>query len=85
MPQNTVTCVTVIWNAVVGATKYEVYRATAGEGTYTKVTEAASTSYTNTGLATGATYYYKVRAYRLVGSTRVYGGYSSIVSVKPVY
>jgi GH25 family lysozyme M1 (1,4-beta-N-acetylmuramidase) len=37
----------------------------------------------NTGLTTGTTYYYKVRAYRLVGSTKIYGSYSPIVSKTP--
>ncbi|MBR3786983.1 MAG: hypothetical protein IKM63_05495, partial [Firmicutes bacterium] len=38
-----------------------------------------STSYINTGLTVGKTYYYKVRPYRLVGKSYKYGPYSSIV------
>ena len=72
------------WGAVAGATKYEVYRAAASNGTYSRLAELTTAGYTNTGLTMGTTYYYKVRSYRLVGSTKVYGGYSSVVSAKPV-
>ncbi len=77
------TSVKVTWKAVWGVTGYEVYRATSKTGIYTKVLETTSTSYTNTKLTTGKTYYYKVRAYRLVGSTRVYGNFSVIVYARP--
>ncbi len=73
----------VSWKKVSGATKYQVYRATSKTGTYTKVKETTSLSCTNKGLKDGKKYYYKVRAYRLVGSTKVYGSYSSVVSAKP--
>ena len=66
-----------------GATKYEVWRATSSGGTFYKLPDTTALSYTNTGLTTGKTYYYKVRAYRLVGDTKVYGGYSAVVSAKP--
>ena len=72
------------WKAVSGATKYQVYRATSKNGTYKKITETASTSYTNTGLTGGKTYYYKVRAYRLKGSSRIYGPFCAAVSAKPL-
>ena len=41
-------------------------------------------NYTNTGLTTGKTYYYKVRAYRTVNGKRIYGQFSEIVSAKPI-
>ena len=50
------------WNAVDGATKYEVYRATSKNGTYTKMYTTTSTSYTNSTAVPGTTYYYKVKA-----------------------
>ena len=78
------TSIKVSWAAVAGRTKYELYRATSKTGTYTKVAETYSTSCTNTGLVTGKTYYYKVRAYRLRGSSsRVYGSFSTVVWVRP--
>ncbi|HEX4702723.1 MAG TPA: malectin domain-containing carbohydrate-binding protein, partial [Pseudonocardiaceae bacterium] len=51
------------WNASSGATSYNVYRGntSGGEGT-TPVATIASTSYTDTGLANGTKYYYKVSA-----------------------
>ncbi len=72
------------WSKVSGATKYQVYRATSKTGTYTKVAETTSTSYTNKSLTTGKTYYYKVRAYSMVGTEKVTGSYSAVVSAKPV-
>ena len=50
------------WNAVDGAAKYEVYRATSKNGTYTKIYTTTSTSCTNTSAVAGTTYYYKVKA-----------------------
>ncbi len=76
------TSIKVSWSSVSGATGYEVYRATSKTGTYTKVTSTTSKSYTNTGRTKGKTYYYKVRAYRTVNGTKVYGSYSSVVSYK---
>lgn len=76
--------ITVSWGAVAGATQYEIYRCvTSYTGTYTLLTTTASLSYTNTGLTTGKTYWYKVMAYRLVGSTKVYGGFSAVVYARP--
>ena len=68
------------WNSIVGANGYEIYRATSASGTYTRVgtVTGTTTSFSQTGLNTGATYYYKVRAYVLKsGSTTRYTGYCS--------
>ncbi|WP_240035164.1 Ig-like domain-containing protein [Neobacillus notoginsengisoli] len=72
------------WAAVSGASGYQVYRATTSSGTYTLVGTTTATSFTNSGLTTGKAYYYKVRAYRTVGTSKIYSGYSSVVSAKPV-
>ncbi len=72
----------VTWAAVSGASKYEVYRATSSTGAYTLLATTSYTYYTNTYVNTGTTYYYKVRAYRLVGSTKVYGAFSAVASAK---
>ena len=50
------------WNAVAGAAKYEVYRATSKNGTYTRLITTKGTSITNTSAEAGETYYYKVKA-----------------------
>lgn len=68
------------WEAIAGTSGYEVYRATSSTGTYTLVTSTAALFYTNIGLTSGKVYYYKVRAYRTVGTTEVYGAYSVVKS-----
>jgi hypothetical protein len=68
---------------VTGATKYEVWRSMSRTGTYTRITTTASAYYSNTKLAAGKYYYYKVRAYRQVGSKKVYSGWSGVVCAKP--
>ena len=76
------TSIKLTWNSVYGATGYEVYRSISKTGTYTKVTTVTTNSYTNKNLTSNKTYYYKVRAYRLVGETKVYGAYSDILTTK---
>ena len=76
----------VTWSKVSGASGYEVYRATSKTGTYSlnkTVTSGSTLSYSNTGLTTGKTYYYKVRSYKLVDGKKVYSNYSDIVSASP--
>ena len=58
-----------------------MYRSTSKNGTYTKVGTVSTTSFKNTGLKKGTTYYYKVRAYKTVGSTKLYGAYSSVYTL----
>ncbi|MFZ5974691.1 MAG: fibronectin type III domain-containing protein [Bacillota bacterium] len=72
--------VRISWDAVSGADGYTVYRSTTSTGDYTPVKDTASTSYTDTGLTTGQTYYYKVEAYNDAGSS----GLSSAASARPV-
>ncbi|PGY12082.1 fibronectin type III domain-containing protein [Bacillus sp. AFS031507] len=73
------------WTAVSGASGYEVYRATSSTGTYSLVGKTTTaTSFTNTGLSTNKLYYYKIKAYRMVGTTKVYSGYTTVVSAKPI-
>ena len=75
------------WNKVTGSSGYEVLRATSKTGTYKSVktiTSGSTVSYTDKSLATGTTYYYKVRAYKTVDKKKVYSSYSSVVSAKPV-
>ncbi|MGN6719026.1 MAG: galactose oxidase-like domain-containing protein [Candidatus Binatia bacterium] len=54
--------VSLSWPASVGATSYDVKRATVTGGPYTTVGCATTTSYTDTGLSGGTTYYYVVSA-----------------------
>ena len=66
------------WEAVEGATKYEVYRATSKDGTYSRISTTSTTSVTNTKAEEGKTYYYKVRAICDVDAAAA--AYSSIKS-----
>ena len=52
----------VTWEAVEGATGYEVYRAASKTGTYKLLKTVTGTSFTNTAATAGKTYYYKVVA-----------------------
>ncbi len=61
--------VSLSWNASLGATNYNVKRSTTSGGPYTIVTNLAGTSYTDTGLANGTTYYYVVSALSAPGYT----------------
>jgi fibronectin type 3 domain-containing protein len=72
------------WTAVPGATGYNVYRSTSETGTYTAVAWPTTNVYTNTGLTTGTTYYYQIKAYTMVGATKVSGAYSDVVSSTPI-
>ena len=66
------------WNAVSGATSYQVYRATSQKGTYSLLGTVTTTSYTNTGAKAGTTYWYKVKAVNSAGES----AYSNTVSGK---
>jgi uncharacterized protein (TIGR02145 family) len=78
---NSPTSITVSWSAVAGASNYRVYRSTSIDGTYTQVGGSiTATSYTNTGLTTGTTYYYRVAAYN---SSNGEGPRSEAVSETP--
>ncbi|MCM1364305.1 MAG: fibronectin type III domain-containing protein [Faecalibacterium sp.] len=75
---------TVTWNKI-SCTGYELYMATSKDGSYSKIKTAGSSStvsFKKTGLKSGQTYYFKVRAYKTYGSTKVYSSYSAVKSVK---
>ncbi|HWW78116.1 MAG TPA: fibronectin type III domain-containing protein, partial [Steroidobacteraceae bacterium] len=68
------------WSASSGATGYHVKRATASGGPYTQVAAPTATSYTDTALTNGTTYYYVVSALDSAGES----ANSAQVSAKPV-
>ena len=78
----------VSWKKVTGANGYEIYRSTKKSSGYKKVktiTVSGTIHYVDSKLKTGTTYYYKIRAYRKIGSKKVYStAWSSVKSVKPV-
>ena len=69
------------WNAVTGASQYEIYRATSKNGSYTKMFTTSNLSYTNTSAKAGTTYYYKVKAVSKVKST-ANSAFSTVVSIR---
>ncbi len=56
------TQVTLSWSPAAGATSYNVQSSTTQGGPYTTIASPTTTSYTNTGLTIGTTYYYVVSA-----------------------
>ena len=72
---------TVKYSKVTGATGYEIYMAK-GNGKYVKIKTTAANYYCKTKLTKGATYKFKVRAFKKVGSNVYYGAYSSTKVVK---
>ncbi len=79
----TTTTVKLAWDFV-NTTGYKVYRSTDNK-TWTKIvtiTDKNTVTYKDSGLSSNKTYYYKVRAYKKVGTTKIYGAYSPVVSTK---
>lgn len=73
------TQVSLAWIASTGATSYNVKRSTANGGPYTQISAPATTSFTDTGLTNGITYYYVVSAVSSAGES----ANSSQVSATP--
>ncbi|HEU4386952.1 MAG TPA: family 16 glycoside hydrolase, partial [Blastocatellia bacterium] len=57
------------WNASAGATSYNVKRSTTSGGPYTLIAGVTSTSFTNTGLTNGTTFFYVVSALNSAGES----------------
>ncbi|MGN1014326.1 MAG: GH25 family lysozyme [Butyricicoccus sp.] len=60
------------WNKRVEADHYRIYRSTSKNGTFKYVGKTTSTSFTDTTTKKGTTYYYRVRAVGVQGSTLIY-------------
>jgi len=74
----------VTWKAIPGATKYEIYRSTSKNGSYKKVktvSDVGTTSWTDTKVSTGKTYYYKMKA-TVKTNKNLKSGYSKVKSAK---
>lgn len=71
------------WKKTDNAEGYEI-RMKTGNGAFSKIktiTKGKTVSYTKTGLSKGKVYYFRVRAYRNVSGTNIYGSCSKIKSV----
>lgn len=75
---------TIKWVGVNGAHGYKIYRSTTGKDGSFKLIKTVKKvkQFKNTGLKKGKTYYYKVKAYRVVGGKNVYGALSKPWGVK---
>lgn len=75
---------TVAWNNVSGENGYQVYYSTDKATGFRKIAnyKADSVKAYKTGLTSGKTYYFKVRAYRKVGDSYIYSPFSKTLSVK---
>lgn len=61
--------ITVTWTASVGATSYSISRSTTSNGAATVVGSTTGSSFENTGLTAGQTFYYKVKAVNANGNS----------------
>ena len=69
--------VNINWKKVNGAKGYIVYYKTSKNGKWVKLTTTKGTSYTKTGLKSGKTYYFTVKAYRKVDGVQYNGGFKT--------
>ena len=74
----------VIWDTVAGSAGYSIYRSTSPDSGYTYLKDVTETSYTDTGLTTGTTYYYQIQAYTMAGTLKVVSPVSASVNAKPI-
>ncbi len=66
------------WNTALRADSYRLYRDTSAGGSFsTQVYSGTNTSFTDTGLSSGVTYYYKVRAENTGGNSSLSGAVSA--------
>ena len=75
----------VSWKKVKGATGYIVYRSTEKKGQYKAIktiNKASTKTFTDKKAKSGQTYYYKVCAYKKIGSCKVTGKATAAKSVK---
>lgn len=79
----TKTSVTLKWNAVKRADKYQVYSYEKSTGEWKRLITTSKTSYTASGLSSGTSYKFKVRPYREALGYKYYGDFEDI-TVKTV-
>lgn len=74
----------ITWKGVPGVSGYALYRSTSARGKYTEIARLNGLNDTDTGLQTGKSYCYKIRAYYTADTVTTYSGYSSVKYAKPV-
>jgi fibronectin type 3 domain-containing protein len=78
----TTSSLAISWSASAQATGYQLKRSTSAAGTYVEVSRGAGTSVSDSGLAAGTTYYYRVRAYNSSGASDL-SDYASGTTLAP--
>lgn len=73
--------VTLSWNPVNGAAKYQIYMLNGNRYKRVKVVSAPKTTTKITNLSSNGNYTFKIRAYKIYAGVKYYGKYSSVVSV----
>ncbi|MBQ7117988.1 MAG: fibronectin type III domain-containing protein [Clostridia bacterium] len=77
------TYITLSWEKVNGADKYQIYRYDTKKKKYVRITTVeGKTKYKVTGLKAGTSYKFKVRAQKTLNGKKYYGSYSDIYTVK---
>jgi hypothetical protein len=73
--------VSLSWSAVFGATGYDVWRAAASAGPFTRLTAAtqAATTYRDAAVASGSTYWYQATATNATGTSLACAAVSAVV------
>ena len=76
--------ITASWKGVSGATGYRIYRASAKNGKFTVIKDSRgkARSYTSAKLRSRKTYYYKMRAYRVVDGKKIYSNYTRVKAIR---
>ncbi|MCD8348908.1 MAG: fibronectin type III domain-containing protein [Lachnospiraceae bacterium] len=75
--------VTLTWKKAARATNYQVYLYDSAKGKYVRKTTVSGTSTTISGLTSGTTYRFKVRAYKLGDDgVKYYGDFSDVCKVR---
>jgi len=73
------------WKKQKYADWYEIFRSGSKKGTYKKakaVKGGNKTSWTDKGVKSGKTYFYKIRAYRMANGKKIVSGFSEVKHVK---
>lgn len=77
------TKVKIRWNGINGESGYQIYKMKKSGSSYKKVKSYTTTkSYINVSASKGTTYWYKVRAYKTVGTKKIYGPWSDLKKYK---
>lgn len=81
LEQRNANSIYITWDKVNNADGYELWRSTDGSS-FSKVKSVATAATFNYNLTAGETYYYKVRAFKTVDGTNVYGNYSKTETIR---